>query len=412
MRRGRFLPMMQRLSYFRKRWYTAFPLVLSIFSLTMPSLAENLYVQAATAGSTGNNVLQIVDSTTFGVLASFTLPPPLPVGGAYEELAVTPGGGKIYLCVRSVVAVITPSMNSVVELPYDCGDIAVSPDGSKVYVTRASNSVSVLSSDSDTLAATIALNAPAHGIVVTPNGNRAYIDGAGGVLVVDTQANTQIGTVPGITGGDMRKMAVTPDGRFVYIPGTSSFAVFVVDTNTNTLIAEIPATAPVSVAITPDSAHAYVGTGFSSAFVVDTSTNAVVATLGAPVGNQNIGISSDGSRAYVYDNVDFADTVYVVDTITNNITTSFPIAFNTVPGTIAVSPPQITAQQATQNIINNVSNLVSQGALNSGEGNSLATKLQAAINQLNNGNSKAARGQINSFINEVNALINSGILSS
>jgi streptogramin lyase len=72
----------------------------------------------------------------------------------------------------------------------------------------------------------------------------------------------------------------------------------------------------------------------------------------------------------------------------------------------------LSPQAATQNIVSSVQTIVSQGALSQGDGNSLDSKLQAAINQISNGNLNAARGQLNSFIDEVNAMLNSGKLSS
>ena len=72
----------------------------------------------------------------------------------------------------------------------------------------------------------------------------------------------------------------------------------------------------------------------------------------------------------------------------------------------------LTAQQATQSLTSSVNSLVSQGTLNQGEGNSLISKLQAAISQMNNGNGTAAHNQLQAFINEVNALMNSGGLTT
>ena len=59
-----------------------------------------------------------------------------------------------------------------------------------------------------------------------------------------------------------------------------------------------------------------------------------------------------------------------------------------------------------------VVSLVTQGVLNAGQGNSLTSKLSAAIDQANRGNGTAARNQLQAFINEVNALIGSERLST
>ncbi len=66
--------------------------------------------------------------------------------------------------------------------------------------------------------------------------------------------------------------------------------------------------------------------------------------------------------------------------------------------------------QALQDLAGLVSALTAQGTLSNGEANSLSNKLATAIQQINNGNRAAALNQLNSFINEVNALIASGRL--
>jgi hypothetical protein len=58
-----------------------------------------------------------------------------------------------------------------------------------------------------------------------------------------------------------------------------------------------------------------------------------------------------------------------------------------------------------------VGDLVAQGVLNGGQGNSLTSKLDAAVRQIDRGNASAAINQLGAFINQVNALIRSGRLS-
>ncbi|MEW6208225.1 MAG: LamG-like jellyroll fold domain-containing protein [Acidobacteriota bacterium] len=72
----------------------------------------------------------------------------------------------------------------------------------------------------------------------------------------------------------------------------------------------------------------------------------------------------------------------------------------------------LSPQQAAQLLINSVNDLVSQGAINEGQGNSLTSKLDAAIEKMDQGNGNAARNQLEAFINQVNDLMNSGGLSA
>ncbi|HEY2976233.1 MAG TPA: FG-GAP repeat protein [Pyrinomonadaceae bacterium] len=54
--------------------------------------------------------------------------------------------------------------------------------------------------------------------------------------------------------------------------------------------------------------------------------------------------------------------------------------------------------------------LVAEGILNGGQGNSLLAKLHAALRQVDRGNTAAAINQLQAFIHEVQALIESGVL--
>jgi len=73
---------------------------------------------------------------------------------------------------------------------------------------------------------------------------------------------------------------------------------------------------------------------------------------------------------------------------------------------IALAPATI------EDLIDEVGDLVTAGVLNQGQGNALITKLNGAINKLNQGNTNAAINILQAFINQVSAFINTGILSS
>jgi hypothetical protein len=72
-----------------------------------------------------------------------------------------------------------------------------------------------------------------------------------------------------------------------------------------------------------------------------------------------------------------------------------------------------TLQGAGQTLIKAVNSLVnSQGGLTSGQANSLTSKIQAGIIQLDKGNGTAARNQFNAFIDEVTGYVNAQHLTA
>ncbi|QQS46325.1 MAG: DUF11 domain-containing protein [Acidobacteriota bacterium] len=90
------------------------------------------------------------------------------------------------------------------------------------------------------------------------------------------------------------------------------------------------------------------------------------------------------------------------DTVTGNNT---GVATTTVSG----PPPPASPQQAIENLIDDVEDLIPP--LTQNQGNNLISKLNAALNYLNQGKKSRACNQLQSFINQVNNFINNGKLT-
>jgi hypothetical protein len=85
----------------------------------------------------------------------------------------------------------------------------------------------------------------------------------------------------------------------------------------------------------------------------------------------------------------------------------------TIPArTTAVFVEYELPQVRIGHLVNDVQALVSAGSLNGGQGNSLITKLESAIQALDRSNRVAAINMLVAFVNEVNALIRGGVLTS
>jgi hypothetical protein len=85
----------------------------------------------------------------------------------------------------------------------------------------------------------------------------------------------------------------------------------------------------------------------------------------------------------------------------------------TIPGrTTAVFVEYERPQVRIGHLIEDIQALVSEGVLNSGQGNALISKLEAAIQALDRGNPTAAVNQMNAFMNEVYALVRAGALTN
>jgi len=161
------------------------------------------------------------------------------------------------------------------------------------------------------------------------------------IWVVDTASNSIIGTISTAASGFADVLA-SPDGT-VYALGstigtvTDSFFVDVIDTRTATVTTSITLSNGgelIRIAVTPDGTHAYV-IGDGLVWVIDTVQNAVVATvqlvpLGTPL--DGIAFTPDGKSAYVT----CLDTglIYVLDTSTNHVVDTIKTDH---PGGLAIS---------------------------------------------------------------------------
>jgi hypothetical protein len=71
----------------------------------------------------------------------------------------------------------------------------------------------------------------------------------------------------------------------------------------------------------------------------------------------------------------------------------------------------LTPREGIEGLIEKVQALVAAGVLNQGQGNGLIAKLEAAIQQLDHGNTQTAVNQLQAFVNQMNAFISAGIVS-
>jgi YVTN family beta-propeller protein len=176
--------------------------------------------------------------------------------------------------------------------------------------------VSVIDTTTNTVVATIPLSSaktPAPiGIAVTPDGSKVYItnQAADSVSVIDTATNTVTATIP--LGGTDNPIgiAVTPDASKVYVANSySALSISVIDTATNEVSATIPldlspvapdGLSPIGVAVTPDGSKVYVATSSGFPLLIDTATNTVVSVFKAlGYGSTGVAVTPDGSKVYV-----------------------------------------------------------------------------------------------------------------
>ena len=267
--------------------------------------------------NTSDGTVTVIDTTTNQVVKTLTA-----TGGYPTALAASADGQRVYVAhtvlgpdyvAYNTVSVINTATNQVVKdvvIPDLCAgvcygssagltDLAVSPDGSRVYVIQA------------------------YGTDIGPWGS---------VAVIDTSDNSLIYNEFSAYSTDLE---FTPDGtQLVYTQGDYRF-VNISDFSTGQTPVAVVSTPeggwaiPLAVATSPDSKRAYVVvdneefdyTGAKYVAVIDLDRTSPtyakqIATITVPPGAQDIVVGPDG-RAYVTHNG--GESITVIDTATNTI---------------------------------------------------------------------------------------------
>jgi YVTN family beta-propeller protein/autotransporter-associated beta strand protein len=243
---------------------------------------------------------------------------------------------------------------------------AVRGDQAFAYVTsNLTNQVRVIDTSTNTVVQTVAagLNG-AFGVAVSPDGTRVYVANNGGnvnsVSVFSADSVTgQLSALTTITvGDDPRAITFSRDGSRAYVAnqdslGAGNGSVSIINTATNSVIATVNTGGQLSdVALNPAGTRAYaVDIGGNKVYVIDTATNTVTATVATGASPRGVVVSADGSRFYVTNYNDF--TISQFDAATNASLGTVTANFN--PMLLAISPDGTSvyvAQQGASNAVN------------------------------------------------------------
>jgi YVTN family beta-propeller protein len=320
---------------------------------TKPSAGPFAYVGSATSPSCCT--LAVLDTSTNLVVAT------IPIGGLSYPFGITPDQTHIYVAVGSAVDVIDTATNSLVGTITGVGpeanSVTIAPNGLFGYVANGStsaDSVSVFSTTTNRVVATVPTGFPVGNVSVTPNGAFAYASGTGSTIaIINTSTNTVESTfsIPVPPGGFNGNSApvFNSSGSLGYVaqdvasvtPGT----VTVISIPSNATVATIQVgTQPEDMVITPDGTYAYVSNrGSSTVSVIDTSNNTVIATVPVGIQPNSIAITPDGAFAYVANLT--SNTLSVIQTSTNSVVATIPI---TAPFGSVIPSAQPTSQSITQ----------------------------------------------------------------
>ena len=169
---------------------------------------------------------------------------------AYENngLAILDTGGKS--SINDIV--VSVKMIANVDVGYRPVSLAVSPDGSTIYLVTLSNRLLFISADSFAKLDEVLLSGEPTSIAISPDGKIAYVtQKSGTVAVIDLNTKTVTDNI--IVGNDPRSIAVTYDGTLVYVANYGDNNVSVISPYDNSVIGTIKVgNAPISLAVSPE----------------------------------------------------------------------------------------------------------------------------------------------------------------
>ncbi len=281
----------------------------------------------------GDNTLSVVDIGSGTVLATIPLGTSDLVGSA-----VSPDGTRVYvtdgtLNVVKVINTATIAVVATIGVGSSPRGLAVSPDGAKVYVANfVDGTVSVIQTSTNTVIGTIPVGAGPFAVAFAPNGARAYVQSVNAqtVSVINTVSSAVTATIT--VGGNPRGIAVSPDGAMVYVPNSNDNTISVISTASETVVATVSVgVGPHGVAVTPDSSRVFVpNSGSGTVSVINAATNTVVDTITVGAAPNAAAVTPDGSKVVVVNGS--ANTVSLVRTSNLTLSDTVPVG----PGPSAV----------------------------------------------------------------------------
>jgi YVTN family beta-propeller protein len=220
----------------------------------------------------------------------------------------------------------------LIRVGFDPGDLAVTPDGSQVWVADTGpqtgqpslGGITVISTSADKVTSSLSLPTDPREIAFSPSGATAYVTTSQGLLVIDTATLRVVGLVRGL--GDPEGVAVAPDGT-VYVTNTLQGMVDVISAASNRVTGTVRVgEQPWQLAISSSGSTVYVADSDSNAISViaaasDTVTN-TISDSGDPV---SVGLTPDGSELWVGGLT--SGIVAVFDTSNDSFVGSFNVGY-------------------------------------------------------------------------------------
>ena len=269
----------------------------------------------------------------------------LKVGQSPQGIAVSPDGSTIFVAniesrFLSVINITTPPLSATIPMPGNPRYVAVSPDGRRAYVGMysgdgADSAVAVVDTASKAVSSVVASGPQPYALATGPNGDVFVPNhGASDVSILDS-ANLKFG--PAVTvQPNPHGVAFAPSINRAYTANHESNSVSVIDLASKAVVDTIPVgQSPHSVAVSPDG-RLLAAANYADGTVtfIDTATNKVTGTNPAGTTPQHVAFAADSRHLYVVN--EDADAISTIDQSTGAIVSTTAVGKS--PRYVAASP--------------------------------------------------------------------------
>lgn len=161
---------------------------------------------------------------------------PIPLEGTPEKIVIAPDGGAAYVTHNFLkfLSKIDLNKKTVKTIPMDRKynrGIAISQDGSKLYVVNSFGYIVVIDTGTDTIESSISIGGILKNAAVTPDGKFLYVTSSSDnkVYVIDTEAESIKASIT--VESYPQEIAITPDGRTALVLNKKSDSVSIIAIN-------------------------------------------------------------------------------------------------------------------------------------------------------------------------------------
>jgi YVTN family beta-propeller protein len=198
--------------------------------------------------------------------------------------------------------------------------------GPKAYVGNfKDNTVSVIDTAAGAVVATIPIAAGPHGMAITPDGRWLYVssDGSSTVSVIDTSIDRVTKTIE--VGKSPHGVTLVPGKELLLVAVNGEDKIAFVDTAKQSVIATVNVGKPHTIGVSPDGKVAYISSQVPGNFevaIIDLTVRKVVRTIALDKTPRDLEYSSDGKA--VYFTKAGANVIEVLDPASDKIVAEIP----------------------------------------------------------------------------------------